>query len=75
MKFVREESRPISGDNGLQDIRRLAEAAEFATPERMGERYAMDIMPSYVEHLLSYVQRDRLKPLRIWCTQAMGAPG
>ena len=24
MKFVREESRPISGDNGLQDIRRLA---------------------------------------------------
>ena len=32
MKFVREESRPISGDNGLQDIRRLAEAAQFATP-------------------------------------------
>src|SRR4051794_2843938 len=26
MKFVREQSRPISGDNGLQDIRRIAES-------------------------------------------------
>ena len=55
MKFVREESRPISGDNGLQDIRRMAEAARFDTPVRIGERYAMDVMPAYVEHLLSYV--------------------
>ena len=42
MKFVREESRPISGDNGLKDIRRLAEAARFGAPARIGERYAME---------------------------------
>ena len=29
MKFVREESRPISGDTGLLDIRRLAEENHF----------------------------------------------
>ena len=29
MKFVREGSRPISGDNGLQDIRRIAEEGKF----------------------------------------------
>jgi phosphomannomutase len=29
LKFVRAEARPISGDTGLQDIRRLAEAGEF----------------------------------------------
>jgi phosphomannomutase len=29
MKFVREQSKPISGDNGLQDIRGFAERAAF----------------------------------------------
>ena len=35
----------------------------------------MDIMPSYVEHLLSYVQRDRLKPLRIVVHAGNGGAG
>ena len=30
MKFVREESRPISGDTGLFDIKKLAELDQFA---------------------------------------------
>ncbi len=57
MKFVREGSRPISGDNGLQDIRAIAEAGRFSAPARVGERFAVDIMPEYIEHLLSYVDR------------------
>ena len=32
MKFVREGSRPISGDTGLQDIRRFAEAGALGQP-------------------------------------------
>ena len=32
MKFVREQSKPISGDNGLQDIRKFAEAEKFPVP-------------------------------------------
>ncbi len=32
MKFVREQSKPISGDNGLKEIRAFAENAEFANP-------------------------------------------
>jgi phosphomannomutase len=75
MKFVREESRPISGDNGLQDIRRIAEAARFAAPARVGERYAMDVMPGYVEHLLSYVDLPTLKRLRIVVHAGNGGAG
>jgi len=30
LKFVREQAKPVSGDTGLQDIRKLAEAGEFA---------------------------------------------
>ena len=75
MKFVRAESRPISGDNGLQDIRRIAESGEFSKPARLGERFAIDIMPGYVEHLLSYVDRARLKPLKIVVHAGNGGAG
>jgi len=36
MKFVREGSRPISGDTGLKDIRRYAEAGAFTAPVKPG---------------------------------------
>ena len=75
MKFVREGSRPISGDNGLQDIRRIAEAGVFTAPQRVGERFAVDIMPDYVEHLLSYVDRATLKPLKVVVHAGNGGAG
>jgi len=75
MKFVREGSRPISGDTGLQEIRALAEAGRFTTPARVGERFAVDIMPEYIEHLLSYVDRAKLKPLKIVVHAGNGGAG
>ena len=39
MKFVREQSKPISGDNGLAEIRAFAERGEFESPKRRGERH------------------------------------
>jgi phosphomannomutase len=36
MKFVREESRPISGDSGLFDIRDLAADGRFTQPRGAG---------------------------------------
>jgi len=75
MKFVREGSRPISGDNGLQDIRGIAESGKFTQPARVGERYAVDIMPDYVEHLLSYVDRAKLKPLKVVVHAGNGGAG
>ena len=75
MKFVREGSRPISGDNGLQDIRRIAEQGKFTTPARVGERFAVDIMPDYIEHLLSYVDRAKLKPLKVVVHAGNGGAG
>jgi len=75
MKFVREGSRPISGDTGLLDIRRIAESGRFTKPERVGERFAVDIMPEYVGHLLSYVDRPSLKPLKVVVHAGNGGAG
>ncbi len=75
MKFVREQSRPISGDNGLQDIRRFAEAGDFPAPARPGVCRSTDLMPAYVEHLLSYVEVARIKPLTVVVNAGNGGAG
>jgi len=75
MKFVREGSRPISGDTGLKDIREIAEAGEFTRATRTGDRFAMDAMPGYIEHVLRYVDRTKLKPLKIVVHAGNGGAG
>jgi len=75
MKFVREQSKPISGDTGLQEIRQLAEAGRFAASARRGSIIPLDIMPSYRQHLLGYVDRSKLKPIRIVSNPGNGGAG
>jgi phosphomannomutase len=75
MKFVREQSKPISGDTGLQDIRKLAEGGKFSASSRQGAVIETDIRPSYREHLLSYVDRSVLKPIRIVSNPGNGGAG
>jgi phosphomannomutase len=75
MKFVRESSKPISGDNGLKDIREFAERGEFPTPARLGVRHRVDTMKAYIAHLLSYVDVEKLKPLKIVVNAGNGGAG
>jgi phosphomannomutase/phosphomannomutase/phosphoglucomutase len=75
MKFVRESSKPISGDNGLNDIRGFAERALFPAPARLGIRHRIDTMKAYVAHLLSYVDAGKLKPLKIVVNAGNGGAG
>ena len=75
MKFVREESRPISADTGLQDIKALAERNEFATPAKQGSVRKVDILPDYIKHLLSYVDLKSLAPLKIVVNAGNGGAG
>ena len=75
MKLVREGSRPISGDTGLNDIRTMAEAGEFAEPAARGERHTLDIKAAYIDHLLSYVDTAALKPLKIVVNAGNGGAG
>ena len=75
MKFVREESKPISGDTGLFDIQALAEKNEFVAAERPGQLHALDTSEAYVKHLLSYVDVAALKPLKIVVDAGNGGAG
>jgi phosphomannomutase len=75
MKFVREQSKPISGDNGLKEVRQFAEAEQFPAPARQGVRHAIDTSSAYIAHLLSYVDKSVLKPLKIVVNAGNGGAG
>jgi len=75
MKFVREESKPISGDTGLFDIKKLAEQNNFAAPSERGSLQSLDTSAAYVEHLLGYVDVAALKPLKIVVNAGNGGAG
>ena len=62
MKFVREQSRPISGDTGLFEMRSLIQSGELpARAARPGVESPLDISRKYLEHLLSYIEVPKLR--------------
>ncbi|MAZ89384.1 MAG: phosphomannomutase [Cellvibrionaceae bacterium] len=76
MKLVREGSRPISGDTGLNDIKALAEANDFGpVAVNKGSIERVDTRPAYVDHLLGYVEVDKLKPLKLVVNAGNGGAG
>ncbi len=75
MKFVREESKPISADTGLTDIKGLAENNLFPTASRQGSETPVDTKQEYVKHLLSYIDVKALKPLKVVCNAGNGGAG
>ncbi len=75
MKFVREGSRPISSDSGLLDIKRLAEQNQFSVAAARGSLRRIESRERYVQHLLGYVDRAALAPLRIVVNAGNGGAG
>lgn len=75
MKLVGRGARPISGDSGLDEIRALAESAEFVAALRLGQLVSHSILSGYIEHLLTYVDTTSLRPLRLIVNAGNGAAG
>lgn len=75
MKLVQRGSRPISNDSGLLDIREIAESGIFKTPLATGSVQRRDMRPEYVKHLLSYVDVNQFKPLKVVVNPGNGGAG
>ena len=79
MKLVRKGARPISGDTGLKEMGEMAVASNFVHAQvagkTLGELEQVDIVPAYIEHLLSYVDKSALKPMKIVANPGNGGAG
>ncbi|HZA19985.1 MAG TPA: phosphomannomutase/phosphoglucomutase [Actinomycetota bacterium] len=73
LKLCREKAAPISSDSGLEDIRRGAEEIGTTSGSRPAEE--MDILSRYADHCRTFVDRDRLRPLRVAVDAGNGMAG
>jgi phosphomannomutase len=74
MKIVRRGALPVGGDSGLEDVRRVAEAG-FGETSRRGEIRPEDVWAGFVEKVLSFVEQDAIRPLRVVVDAANGMAG
>ena len=74
LKLVREGSRPISGDTGLHEIQAMAEAGNFKEAVK-GTVTQKDMRLAYIDHLLTYVDVSKLKPLKVVVNAGNGGAG
>lgn len=79
MKLVRRDARPISADTGLKEIGEMAVASNFVHQlvpgKTMGAVEKIDIMSEYISHLLTYVDKSALKPMKIVANPGNGGAG
>jgi len=77
LKLVREQSKPISGDTGLNDIKALAEKNEWPSidPDKKGTYTQKSNLSAYTEHLLTYINSTNITPLKLVVNAGNGAAG
>jgi phosphomannomutase/phosphomannomutase/phosphoglucomutase len=75
MKLVRRGAQPISGDTGLREIQRLAEANVFPVVGKRGTLVRQSVLDDYVTHLMGYVDARAIRPLKLVVNAGNGAAG
>ena len=76
MKFVVAGARPVTGENGLKAMAEMIAANRLPQPVgQAGKVTPFDHKDLYIRHLLGYVDRERLKPLKIVVNAGNGCAG
>ncbi|MFZ2843874.1 phosphomannomutase CpsG [Psychrobacter sp.] len=75
LKLVKEHSKPISGDDGLAEIQALAESGQFTTNKSSGKLQLLTDKSAYIDHIMTFVDIDKLKPLKLVINSGNGSAG
>ena len=76
MKIVRRGALPVGGESGLLEVRDRASAiTDRSEGQPFGRVERGDIWEAYVERVLSFVDLDAIKPLRVVIDAANGMAG
>lgn len=74
-KMVRQMPYLLSGDAGIQDLRRLVENEEFSAPTRVGSMSEIDLSDEFVEAVLALIDLPSIKPLKVIADTGNGMVG
>ncbi|MGM8937186.1 phosphomannomutase CpsG [Psychrobacter glaciei] len=75
LKLVKEHSKPISADDGLAEIQALAESGQFTAENRSGTLQLLTDKSAYINHVMTFIDTDKLKPLKLVINSGNGSAG
>ncbi len=75
MKIVRRGALPVGGESGLLDVRDRALKIGDAAGAAPATVTPYDIWPAYVDRVLSFIDADALRPLKVVIDAANGMAG
>jgi phosphomannomutase len=74
LKFCLSGARPVGEESGLLEVRALTEAGLPSTGEP-GVVEHRDLLPAFVEHVLTFLDAERMRPLTLAIDTANGMGG
>ena len=75
-KLVRREAFPLSGEAGIKEMKEMILAGTIpAPPAEPGTIERRDIMDRYVDHVMSFIDRDAIKPFNVVLDAGSGVAG
>jgi phosphomannomutase len=76
IKMVREGAQPLSGDAGIGDIRDMIAGDRLPAPAaRHGELRTRNILPQYVDKVMSFIDPSIIKPFNVVLDAGSGMGG
>jgi phosphomannomutase len=76
MKMVRQEAFPLSGEEGLLEIRQMIERDAIPAPaSRRGTVTAKNALEAYVEHVMSFIDPAVIRPFNVVLDAGCGMGG
>ncbi|MHA2297442.1 MAG: phosphomannomutase/phosphoglucomutase [Candidatus Hodarchaeales archaeon] len=75
LKFVREDAIAISSDTGLQDIRDIVLEQKYNVVENKGSVQQINTLFEYIDHILQFVDIEKIKPLKAVLNSGNGSAG
>jgi phosphomannomutase len=75
LKFCLPGAKPVGEETGLHDIRAIVEAGDVPAAADPGHVEPRDLLGAYVEHVLSFVDVEAMRPLKVVADTANGMGG
>ncbi len=75
MKCVREEAKPIGSNSGLKEMERMVIENRFSPAASTGNAVNVNVMDDYISHLLTFINTENLKPMKVVVNPGNGCAG
>jgi phosphomannomutase len=76
LKMVRQEAFPLSGDEGISDIRDMIADGTLPPPAAVrGRRTTKDVVDAYVKHVMSFIDPAIIRPHNVVLDAGSGMGG